>query len=160
MPFDAFTLSHLVKELKNTLVGGKINKINQPSKEEVIFSVYTHGENKKMIISSHAQNARISFTKSERENPLVAPNFCMLLRKHLLGAEIENIYQVDFERIIIFDLNCKNDLFERFKKSLIVEIMGKYSNIVLVQDEVVLGALKQATLLPGETGKSLCQSRR
>ena len=108
MPFDAFTLSHLVKELKSSLVGGKINKINQPSKEEVIFNVYTHGENKKMIISSHAQNARISFTCAERENPLVAPNFCMLLRKHLLGAEIENVYQVEFERIIILDSNVNH----------------------------------------------------
>ena len=146
MSFDAFTLSHTVKELKSALTGGKINKINQPSKEEVIFNVYTHGQNKKMIISSHAQNARIGFTEAERENPPVAPNFCMLLRKHLIGAEIENVEQVEFERIIIIRLNCKNDLFEHFKKDLIVEIMGKYSNIILVQDNVILGALKQATL--------------
>ncbi len=146
MPFDAFTIFHTAKRLKNALVGGKINKITQPSKEEVVFTVYANSKTVKTIISSHAQNARVGFTDTERENPLVAPNFCMLLRKHLLGAEILDIYQVEFERVIIIDLNCKNDLFEHFKKSLIIEIMGKYSNLILTQDGVIIGALKQASL--------------
>ncbi len=146
MPFDAFTISHTAIELKNALIGGKINKITQPSNEEVVFTLYAQGKTRKMIISSHAQNARVGFTNCDRPSPQVAPNFCMLLRKHLIGAEILDIYQVEFERVIIIDLNCKNDLFEHFKKSLIVEIMGKYSNVVLVQDGVIIGALKQASL--------------
>ncbi len=146
MPFDAFTIKHTVAELKNNLIGGKINKIIQPSKEEVVFNVYANGKAVKMIISSHAQNARVGLTDCDRASPLVAPNFCMLLRKHLIGAEILNIYQVNFERVIIIDLNCKNDLFEHFKKSLVVEIMGKYSNLILTQDDIIIGALKQASL--------------
>ena len=146
MAFDAFTISFAVKELKQNLIGGKINKINQPNKEEVIFNVYANGKNQKIILSTHAQNARIGITNAEKENPQVAPNFCMLLRKHLLGAEIEDIKQVEFERVIILDLNCKNDLFEHFKKQLVLEVMGKYSNLVLVQDQIIIGAVKQATL--------------
>jgi len=145
MPFDAFTLKHTIKEMQ-FFVGGKINKINQPSKEEVIFSVYANGKTQKLILSTHAQNARIGITTQEKENPSVAPNFCMLLRKHILGGEILSISQVEFERVIILELNCKNDLFERFKKQIIIEIMGKYSNIVLVQDGIILGALKTANL--------------
>ena len=145
MPFDAFTLKHTVKELQ-FLVGGKINKINQPSKEEVIFTVYAGGKTKKIILSTHAQNARIGLTEQEKENPIIAPNFCMLLRKHILNGEILSVSQIDFERVIILELNCKNDLFEHFKKQIIIEIMGKYSNILLTQDGIILGALKTANL--------------
>ena len=132
MPFDAFTIKHTIKELQ-FLVGGKINKINQPNKEDVIFSVYAGGKTQKIILSTHAQNARIGLTNQEKENPAVCPNFCMLLRKHLTGAEITGVDVAFNDRIIAVTLTNKTELLDDKTFTIYAEIMGKHSNVFLVE---------------------------
>lgn len=149
MPQDAFTLQYVVKELENTLVGGKISKINQPAKDWLSLLIYTRGGTVKLDIDLSAKYCRVSVgEKCASPNPKVAPNFCMLLRKHLQNAEITAVKQVGFERVIFFDFKCFSE-FEVTDMRLYLEIMGKYSNAVLVKDGIISGALKTASL---ETG--------
>lgn len=149
MPQDAFTLQFVCKELENTFVGGKISKINQPEKDLLSLLIYTRGGTVKLDIDLSAKYCRVSAgEKSDFPNPKVAPNFCMLLRKHLQNAEVTAVKQVGFERVLYFDFKCFSE-FEITPMRLYLEIMGKYSNAVLVKDGVICGALKTASL---ETG--------
>ena len=142
MPQDAFTLKAIVSELNTTLIGGKVNKINQPNNDEVIFTVYTGKATKKLVMSTNASFCRVGFTTQEKANPLIAPNFCMLLRKHLSGATIKNV-SLDFpERVVCFTFGHLNDFKEEEEKKLYLEIMGKYSNAILTQNGLILGSLK------------------
>lgn len=145
MPQDAFTLRHNARELNETLRGGRINKINQPSREEVSFIIYTGERTVKLVMNTNASECGVYFTEDERENPLVAPNFCMLLRKHLQSAEILEVFTPGFERILCFRLRCTSD-FSSCERILYAEIMGKYSNLILTENGVILGALKTASL--------------
>ena len=145
MPQDAFHIRRLAQELNNFLVGGKINRISQVNKDELTFIIYTGKTTVKLILSTNASNARVCLSLFEKEPAPVAPNFCMLLRKHLLGAEILEIRQVEFERIIEIDLHCTTD-FSQAKRTLHCELMGKYSNIVLTEKGLILGALKTSAL--------------
>lgn len=145
MPQDAFNLRACAKELDILLSGGKINRIIQPSKDEVFFNIFTGKEVLKLILSTNASYARACVTKAEREPPLVAPNFCMLLRKHLLGGEIIKVEQIAFERIIAITIKCVSD-FTCAERVLYAEIMGKYSNLILTENGVILGALKTASI--------------
>ena len=146
MPQDAFHIRRLSKELNALLTGGKINRISQVDKDELTFIIYTGKSTVKLILSTNASNARVCLSKTEKEPALVAPNFCMLLRKHLQGAEILKIEQKDFERIIEITFRCTSD-FSECERVLHCEIMGKYSNIVLTETGIVLGALKTTALL-------------
>lgn len=146
MALDAYNIAKTVPLLNAELKNGKINKATQPNKEEISLLTYAKGVTRKLVISTHAKYARIAFSDVEKENPAVAPNFCMLLRKHLVGGEILEIKQLGWERIIALTVENKNELFEKSRKILYVEIMGKYSNIVLTENDVILGALKNTTL--------------
>ena len=146
MPQDAFHIRRLSTELNALLVGGKINRISQVNKDELTFIIYTGKSTVKLIVSANASNARVCLSLVEKEPALVAPNFCMLLRKHLQGAEILAIRQKDFERIIEITLHCTTD-FSECDRVLVCEIMGKYSNVVLVENGVILGALKTTALM-------------
>ena len=150
MPQDAFTLRYITKELKALLLGGKISRIIQPSRDELTFIIYTQKGNVKLEACLSARSSRLSITQTDREVPVTAPNFCMLLRKHLQNAEIINIEQPDFERIIFFDLKCVSD-FSSSVMRLYFEIMGKYSNAVLCEKGVIVGALKTTSI--GENTK-------
>ncbi len=145
MPQDAFTLRHTAHELNAILVGGKLNRINQPEKEELSFLIYTGKRTVKLLLNVNASYCGVYFTEDERENPLFAPNFCMLLRKHLQNAEILSVAQVNFERILAFRLKCTSD-FSSCERILYAEIMGKYSNLILVEGDRILGALKTTFL--------------
>ncbi len=145
MPQDAFTLRHVAGELKQLLVGGKISKINMPEKDELSLIIYTRSGSVKLEISTSAKNNRISLADGEKPNPPVAPNFCMLLRKHLQNAQITHLRQAGFERIIAIELDCFSE-FSQTHMILYCEIMGKYSNLILVEKGIILGALKQTTL--------------
>lgn len=145
MPQDTFTLRLISHELDKTLKGGKINKINQPEREELALIIYTGKRTVKLTINANAGDCGVYFTEDDRENPLVAPNFCMLLRKHLSGAEILGVETPGFERIIIIKLKCFSD-FSSCERELRCEIMGKYSNIILTENGSVLGALKTTML--------------
>ncbi|MGN1103424.1 MAG: NFACT family protein [Candidatus Coproplasma sp.] len=149
MPQDAFTLKYIARELAATFIGGKISKINQPSKDTLSLLIYTRFGTVKLTCDLSAKYCRLSVGETCPEvNPEVAPNFCMLLRKHLQNAEVLAVEQVELERVIRFDFKCFSE-FEITEMSLYFEIMGKYSNAVLVKDGVIVGALKTASL---ETG--------
>ena len=145
MPQDAFHIRRLAGELNTLLVGGKINRVSQVDKDELTFIIYTGKSTVKLILSTNASNARVCLSLTEKEPAPVAPNFCMLLRKHLLGAEILSVSQRDYERIIEMKLHCTSD-FSSAERTLVCELMGKYSNIMLVEKGVILGALKITAL--------------
>lgn len=141
MPQDAFTLRLSAKELDAALRGGKISKIVQPGREETVLYIYTQKTTLKLILNVNASDCGVYFTERDAQAPLVAPNFCMLLRKHLQNAEILSVSLVGFERIVKFELACRSD-FNDCNKTLYAEIMGKYSNLILTENGVILGALK------------------
>ena len=145
MPQDAFHIRRLAQELNTFLVGGKINRVSQVNKDELTLIIYTGKTTVKLILSTNASNARVCLSLFEKEPAPIAPNFCMLLRKHLLGAEILEIRQYDFERIMEIDLHCTTD-FSQAKRTLHCELMGKYSNVVLTEKGIILGALKTSAL--------------
>ncbi len=146
MPIDAFTLRIISDKLSEKLVGAKVNRVSEPNKDEIYLLVYTKEGSKSLCVSTNAENARIGFTTHEKPNPKQAYNFCMLLRKYLLGSEIVGVDTFGFERIIKISFKGKNDFEEDVKSEMYVELMGKYSNIILTQNGVILGCLKQAPL--------------
>ena len=146
MPQDAFHIRRSANELNAWLTGGKINRISQVNKDELTLIVYTGKTTVKLILSTNASNARVCLSSVEKEPAPVAPNFCMLLRKHLQNAEILFVRQYAFERIVEIGLHCTTD-FSECDRTLVCEIMGKYSNIVLVEKGIVLGALKTTYLM-------------
>lgn len=139
MPQDAYTLRYLCEELDDLFKGGKVNRIIQPAPEEVVFTVYTGKGTKKLYISVNPSCPRIGVTEIERESPLTAPNFCMLLRKHLLSATINKISLLDFDRIVKIDFTASSEFFDAGEKTLYVELMGRYSNIILTENGKVAG---------------------
>lgn len=145
MPQDAFNLRACARELNALLTGGKINRIIQPEKDEVVFNVFTGKSVLRFVLCASAAYARALITEKDKEPPLVAPNFCMLLRKHLLGGEILSVEQIGFERIIAVKIKCVSD-FTSAERVLYAEIMGKYSNLILTENGIILGALKTPTL--------------
>ncbi len=145
MPQDAFHIRRLTTELAQTLIGGKINRISQVDKDELTLIIYTKKHTVKLILSTNASNARVCLSETEKSPAPVAPNFCMLLRKHLQGAEILSVKQWECERIIEITLHCTTD-FSECDRVLRIELMGKYSNVILTEKEVILGALKMTTL--------------
>lgn len=150
MPQDAFTIKFVTKELSEILTGGKISKITQPGKDLLAFIIYTRKGTVKLEICLSAKGCRINLTDSELPAPKTAPGFCMLLRKHLQNAEITKIAQVAGERVVYMDFDCTSE-FELLKMRLYIELMGKYSNAVLVQNGVISGALKTTSI--GENTK-------
>ncbi len=145
MPQDAFHIRRLVAELDCFLKGGKVNRISQVNKDELTFIIYTGKTTVKLILSSNASGARVCLSSTEKEPAPVPPNFCMLLRKHLQGAEILAVRQYEFERIVEIDFHCTSD-FSESDRTLHCELMGKYSNIILTEKGIILGALKTSSL--------------
>ena len=131
MPQDAFTLRYLCEELNAEFTGGKINRIVQPTAEEVIFTVYTGKATRKLYISVNPSCPRIGVISEDRESPLTAPNFCMLLRKHLLSATVDGVSLVGFDRIVRIDFTASSEFFDAGRKTHFVELMGRYSNVIL-----------------------------
>lgn len=130
MAFDGIVTNAIVKEL-NTLIGSKIDKIYEPDKNTVVLGLYSHGKNHLLNICIDARNCRINLTTHPKVNPLVAPNFCMLLRKHLIGGRISNISMLGLERLVNIEIETINEFNEIEIKTLKIELMGKHSNIIL-----------------------------
>lgn len=145
MPQDAFTIKYVAKELNETLTGGKISKITQPEKDLLIFIIYTPKGTVKLEICLSAKGCRINLANADLPAPKAAPNFCMLLRKHLQNAQITAVKQVEGERIVYFDLACASD-FEKVDMRFYAELMGKYSNAVLTCGGIITGALKTTAI--------------
>lgn len=134
MSFDGIFTKAVVDEIYPLLLNGKINKINQPDKNEINIQIYNK-ENYKLLMSCANNLSRINLSEKNKKNPITAYNFCMLLRKHLVGGTIKNIYQHKMDRVVCFEIENLNELKELSKKLLIIEIMGKHSNIILVDKE-------------------------
>ncbi len=134
MAFDGITTKKIVSELNDVLYGGKINKIYEPNKNEIILGIYAKGINFSLNLSIASDAYRINLTTHQKSNPLNAPGFCMLLRKHITGAKIKKIYTIGLERIVYIDLECLDELNDLINKKLIIELMGKHSNIILINE--------------------------
>ncbi|WP_042144946.1 NFACT family protein [Paucisalibacillus sp. EB02] len=159
MPFDGIVTRAVTNELSNLLVPGKITKIHQPSETEVIMTIRSQGKNQVLLLSIHPTYSRIHNTKNTFHNPSEAPMFCMVLRKHLSGAILESIKQDGMERIITFSVKSRNEIGDISSKELVLELMGKHSNLILVDNEKghIIDSLKHVsmahnryrTILPG-----------
>jgi predicted ribosome quality control (RQC) complex YloA/Tae2 family protein len=159
MSFDGIVTRAVAIELNENLQHGRISKIYQPFKNELILQVRSKGVNYKLLISAHPSYGRVHLTNEAYENPEEPPMFCMLLRKHLDGSVVEKIEQVDLDRMIVFHFQSKNEIGDVTYKKLIVEIMGRHSNIILVDKErnMILDSIKHIppalsrhrTVLPG-----------
>ncbi len=163
MAFDTICVKKTVLELTSLLSGGRVDKIHQPEKDEIMLVVRTFSGAYKLVLSASANNARVHFSDTSKENPKTPPMFCMLLRKHLSGGKITKISQPDFERIIEIDIESYNELGDLTTKHLICEIMGKNSNIILCTDDYrIIDSIKHVDftlssvrqILPGGTYSS------
>ena len=160
MAFDGITVSTIVQELNTTLKDGRINKIAQPEADELLLTIKTPKGQRRLYISASASLPHIYLTDTNKPSPMTAPNFCMLLRKHINNGRITNIYQPKLERIICFDIEHLDELGDLCKKQLIVEIMGKHSNIIFCNDKgMIIDSIKHVSaqmssvreVLPGRT---------
>lgn len=159
MPFDGIVTNAITNELQTKLVGGRINKIYQPTNSELILTVRNNRKNHSLLLSIHPSYARFHLTEDTYKNPNEPPMFCMLLRKHLSGAIVENIEQYEMERIVSFQFRALNEIGDAVSKTLMVEIMGRHSNVVLLNEDksTIINCLKHVppfqnryrTLLPG-----------
>lgn len=144
MALDGIVLSNVVYELNSLLLGGRIDKIAQPEKDELIITIRNNSNSYKLLISSQASIPRIHLTKIQKKNPLTPPSFCMLLRKHISNGKIISIHQPNFERILEITFEQLNELGDLCQKRLIVEIMGRHSNIIFCDDSgKILDSIKR-----------------
>lgn len=135
MAFDGITIANIAQELNQTIVGGKINKIAQPENDELMITIKNNRTVYRLLLSASASLPLIYLTDNNKPGPMTAPNFCMLLRKHIGSARILSVTQPGLERILIFELEHLNELGDICRKKLIVEIMGKHSNIIFCNEE-------------------------
>lgn len=160
MAFDGLFTRSMSKELQ-TLISGRITKIYQPNALEVVLQIRAAGANKKLLFSIHPSYSRVHMTEQTIENPADPPMFCTLSRKHIEGGFISNITQQGFERVITFDIDSKNEIGDAVKRKLVIEIMGRHSNLLLIDAEThtIIDSLKHLppsvnsyrTVLPGQT---------
>ena len=132
MPLDAVTVSALAKELSERLEGGRIDKVQQPERDMLLLSLRAKGENLRLVIAAGTGNARAGITRGSFENPAEPPMFCMLMRKHLVGARILSVTQPEYERLLIFTLDTHDELGVQSEKKLAVELIGRSANAVLI----------------------------
>lgn len=135
MAFDGITIAGLVHELQQTIEGGRISKIAQPEKDELLFTIKTYKNNIRLLVSASASLPLMYLTEENKPSPMTAPNFCMLLRKHIGNAKILKVSQPGLERIIELTLEHLDELGDICKKRLIIELMGKHSNIIFCRDD-------------------------
>ncbi len=148
MPYDAIVAEYIAEDLKNCLCGAKIEKVQQPEADEIILQLHKDSLRKKLLICLSSSGSRIHFVEQPFENPKDAPNFCMLLRKHIQGGRITDISQVENERITYFDIETVNEMGYSVNKRLIAETMGKHSNLILIDTESgkIIDALKRLSI--------------
>jgi predicted ribosome quality control (RQC) complex YloA/Tae2 family protein len=150
MAYDGLVNYSIVNELKNKIINGKIDKIYEPNFDEIILEIYCSGNKYSLNFNINSMYYRANLTKKSKQNPTQAPNFCMTLRKYLQNTHITNIYTKNLERIIFLDLEGYNKSKDFSKKTLIVELMGKYSNIILVDNNNdIIDSLKHFSINSG-----------
>ena len=141
MAFDGIAISAIVHEIQS-LTDGRIDKITQPEKDEIVLTLRSQGANHRLLLSCNASYPRLHFTEKSKESPLVAPMFCMVLRKHIQGGRVRSIKQLGLERIVHINIEAHNEMGDLTEKTLILEVMGRHSNIILTEGENVLDAAK------------------
>ncbi|MGT2934679.1 Rqc2 family fibronectin-binding protein [Streptococcus castoreus] len=161
MSFDGFFLHHLTRELKDVLLYGRIQKVNQPFEQELVLTIRNNRQNYKLLLSAHPVFSRIQITQAEFQNPQVPNTFTMIMRKYLQGAVIEQFEQIENDRIVEMKISNKNEIGDTIQTTLIIEIMGKHSNIMLVDrsENRIIESIKHVgfsqnsyrTILPGST---------
>ena len=161
MSFDGFFLHHMTEELRRELLGGRIQKINQPFEQELVLQIRSNRKSHKLLLSAHSVFGRVQLTDTTFENPAVPNTFIMVMRKYLQGAVIEAIQQVDNDRILEISVSNKNEIGDSVAVTLVIEIMGKHSNIILLDKASgkIIEAIKHVgfsqnsyrTILPGST---------
>ena len=161
MSFDGFFLHHMIKELQRELINGRIQKINQPFEQELVLQIRSNRQSHRLLLSAHPVFGRIQLTQTTFENPAQPSTFIMVLRKYLQGAVIESINQVENDRIVEITVSNKNEIGDHIQATLVIEIMGKHSNILLIDksSHKILEVIKHVgfsqnsyrTLLPGST---------
>lgn len=149
MAFNSIVLKKVTLELHN-LIGYKIDKVCEPDKNTIILGLYGKQKNYNLLTSISSNNYRIHLTNKNIKNPMQAPNFCMLLRKHLLGYKIKDIYSINLERIVFIELQNNENPNKPINKKLIIELMGKHSNIILVnENNIIIDCMRHTTVENG-----------
>ena len=161
MSFDGFFLHHLTKELQEGLLYGRIQKVNQPFERELVLTIRNNRKNYKLLLSAHPVFGRVQITTADFQNPQTPNTFTMIIRKYLQGAIIESITQIENDRILEIAFSNKNEIGDNIKVTLMVEIMGKHSNIILIDkaESKIIESIKHIgfsqnsyrTILPGST---------
>lgn len=161
MSFDGFFLHHMTEELRQQLLYGRIQKINQPFEQELVLQIRSNRQNHKLLLSAHPVFGRIQLTNTSFENPAVPNTFIMVMRKYMQGATIESIEQIDNDRVLEISVSNKNEIGDSVAATLVIEIMGKHSNIILMDkaSSNIIEAIKHVgfsqnsyrTILPGST---------
>lgn len=148
MAFDGVTVAAIVNELNDRLIDGRINKVAQPEKDELLLTVKAGGEQLRLILSANPTLPLVYLTDENKISPASAPSFTMLLRKHLQGGRIVSIYQPDFERIIVMEIEHLDEMGDVRRKRLITELMGKYSNIILIDEQdIILDSIRRVNAM-------------
>lgn len=156
MAFDGIVTKSIVAELKENIVEGKINKIYQPNKNEILFGLYANHKNYMLLINIDSGNCRMHLTTLAKANPLQAPNFCMLLRKHVMGYRIKDIQNDGLERVVWITLEGYNELNDKEEKYLVVELMGKHSNVILLNhNKMIIDSVRHLELEEGSSREIL-----
>jgi len=157
MALDAATLALTAAELKTTLADAKIAKLFEPTRDELVITLRTRTETYSLLLSARSGSARVCLTEESFENPETPPSFCMLMRKHLTGGRLMDVRMEPGDRIVYFEFQCTNEMGDLVRNILCAELMGRYSNLVLVQNGKIIDALKRVDfedsdvrqLLPG-----------
>ena len=157
MALDAATLALTAAELKATLTDAKIAKIFEPTRDELVITLRTRTDTYALLLSARSGSARVCLTEETFENPETPPSFCMLMRKHLTGGRLLDVHMEPGDRVVYFDFQCTNEMGDLVRNTLCAELMGRYSNLVLVQSGKIIDALKRVDfedsdvrqLLPG-----------
>lgn len=162
MALDAVTVRCLVNEIEPLIVNGRIDKIHQPEKDEIVLNIRTQENKFKLLLSASSAHPRMHFTDYSKKNPQTAPMFCMLLRKHIGSGKITAVNQIGFERIVKISFESYDEFGDLTQKHIIIELMGRHSNIILVNDDMkIIDSIKHVDftvssvrqVLPGLTYK-------
>lgn len=159
MAFDGIVICNLVYELNQKLIDGRISKITQPEPDELLLTIKNKKESYKLLLSASASLPLLYLTETNKPSPITAPNFCMLLRKHISGGRIISITQPKLDRIVHFEIEHLNELGDTCTKQLTIELMGKHSNIIFRDNDLIIDSIKHVSaqvssvreVLPGRT---------
>ncbi len=143
MPLDGVVMKCVAAELNKEITGGRVERVFQPEADEILIHIRTRNGNRKLVMSANSRYPRIHLTESPKENPAFPPAFCMVLRKHIQGSRVLSVSSRDYERVVSLEVESSNELGDLSVKRLIVEVMGRHSNIILVNSEnIIIDSIK------------------